>query len=180
MGIRKKCLIITLLCFSSLMHASEFMFKHLEVKDGLSNNQVLDIFKDSEGFMWFATASGLNRYDGCQMTLFRSNNADPASLPDNYIKSIQEDYKGNLWILTGVGYVIYNSESETFDREVHAWLCEVGIDGTPVLVYIDHNKKYVVLYKKEKAVICTFRNLNYCIRFCLILISCQKVILRTL
>ena len=140
MGIRKKCLIITLLCFSSLMHASEFMFKHLEVKDGLSNNQVLDIFKDSEGFMWFATASGLNRYDGCQMTLFRSNNADPASLPDNYIKSIQEDYKGNLWILTGVGYVIYNSESETFDREVHAWLCEVGIDGTPALVYIDHNK----------------------------------------
>ena len=114
MGIRKKCLIITLLCFSSLMHASEFMFKLLEVKDGLSNNQVLDIFKDSEGFMWFATASGLNRYDGCQMTLFRSNNADPASLPDNYIKSIQEDYKGNLWILTGVGYVIYNSESETF------------------------------------------------------------------
>ena len=102
------------------MYAREFMFKHLEVKDGLSNNQVLDIFKDSEGFMWFATASGLNRYDGCQMTLFRSYNADPASLPDNYIKSIQEDYKGNLWILTGVGYVIYNSESETFDREVHA------------------------------------------------------------
>ena len=116
MGIGKKCLIITLLCFSSLMYASEFMFKHLEVKDGLSNNQVLDIFKDSEGFMWFATASGLNRYDGCQMTLFRSNNADPASLPDNYIKSIQEDYKGNLWILTGVGYAIYNSESETFNR----------------------------------------------------------------
>ena len=140
MGIRKKCLIITLLCFSSLMYASEFMFKHLEVKDGLSNNQVLDIFKDSEGFMWFATASGLNRYDGCQMTLFRSYNADPASLPDNYIKSIQEDYKGNLWILTGVGYAIYNSESETFNREVHAWLCEVGIDGTPALVYIDHNK----------------------------------------
>ena len=140
MGIRKKCLIITLLCFSSLMYASEFMFKHLEVKDGLSNNQVLDIFKDSEGFMWFATASGLNRYDGCQMTLFRSYNADPASLPDNYIKSIQEDYKGNLWILTGVGYAIYNSESETFNREVHAWLYEVGIDGTPALVYIDHNK----------------------------------------
>ena len=74
------------------------------------------------------------------MTLFRSYNADPASLPDNYIKSIQEDYKGNLWILTGVGYAIYNSESETFNREVHAWLCEVGIDGTPALVYIDHNK----------------------------------------
>lgn len=112
MGIRKKCLIITLLCFSSLMHASEFMFKHLEVKDGLSNNQVLDIFKDSEGFMWFATASGLNRYDGCQMTLFRSNNADPASLPDNYIKSIQEDYKGNLWILLPVWVMSFTTRNQ--------------------------------------------------------------------
>lgn len=82
-----------IIMLSSLMHASEFMFKHLEVKDGLSNNQVLDIFKDSEGFMWFATASGLNRYDGCQMTLFRSNNADPASLPDNYIKAYKKIIK---------------------------------------------------------------------------------------
>lgn len=45
MGIRKKCLIITLLCFSSLMHASEFMFKHLEVKDGLSNIKSLIYLK---------------------------------------------------------------------------------------------------------------------------------------
>ena len=44
-------------------------------------------------------------------------------------------------MLTGVRYVNYNSESETFDREVHAWLCEVGIDGTPALVYIDQKKK---------------------------------------
>lgn len=109
MRIRKHCLIITLLCFSCLMNASGFMFKHLEVKEGLSNNQILDIFKDSEGFMWFATASGLNRYDGDRMTLFRSYNADPASLPDNYVESIQEDYKGNLWILTGAGYAIYLS-----------------------------------------------------------------------
>lgn len=76
--------------------------------------------------LWFATASGLNRYDGCQMTLFRSYNADPASLPDNYIKSIQEDYKGNLWILTGVGYAIYNSESETFNRRcMHGYVKSV-------------------------------------------------------
>lgn len=36
------------------------------------------------------------------------------------------------------------------------------------------------IYENGYIVICTFRNLNYCIRFCLILISCQKVILRTL
>lgn len=137
---RKISLIITLLCLSCLVNASEFMFKHLEVKDGLSNNQVLDIFKDSEGFMWFATASGLNRYDGYQVTAFRSYDTDPTSLPDNYTKSIQEDNKGNLWILTGEGYAIYHPESETFNRDVRAWMWEIGIDGSPALVYIDHNK----------------------------------------
>ena len=86
MRIRKHCLIIILLCFSCLMNASGFMFKHLEVKEGLSNNQILDIFKDSEGFMWFATASGLNRYDGDRMTLFRSYNAEA------YKKIIKETY----------------------------------------------------------------------------------------
>lgn len=140
MGIRKISLIITLSCFSCLVNASGFMFKHLEAKDGLSNNQVLDIFKDSEGFMWFATASGLNRYDGYQVTVFRSYDTDPATLPDNYTESIQEDNKGNLWILTGAGYALYNRESETFNRDVRAWLWEIGIDGIPALVYIDHNK----------------------------------------
>ncbi|WP_455666452.1 two-component regulator propeller domain-containing protein [Phocaeicola sp.] len=140
MGMGKIILIITLLCLSCGVNANEFMFKHLEVKDGLSNNQVLDIYKDSEGFVWFATASGLDRYDGNRITIFRSSETDQTSLPNNYIKSLQEDNKGNLWILTGSGYAIYNPETETFNRDVRGWLWEVGIDGNPALVYIDHNK----------------------------------------
>lgn len=131
---------IVVLCMPYVVNANEFMFKHLEVKDGLSNNQVLDIFKDSEGFVWFATASGLNRYDGNQVTIFRSSEADPHSLPDNYVEGIQEDNEGNLWLKTRSGYAIYHPETETFNRDVRAWLWEVGIDGHPALVYIDHNK----------------------------------------
>ena len=56
---KKLGLVIVLLCLSMAVSAGGFMFKHLEVKDGLSSNRVNDIFKDSEGFMWFATASGL-------------------------------------------------------------------------------------------------------------------------
>ena len=73
---KKLGLVIVLLCLSMAVSAGGFMFKHLEVKDGLSSNRVNDIFKDSEGFMWFATASGLNRYDGCQMKVYRSHNLD--------------------------------------------------------------------------------------------------------
>ncbi|HUX08312.1 MAG TPA: two-component regulator propeller domain-containing protein [Acidobacteriota bacterium] len=31
---------------------------------GLSNNSVFCIFQDSQGFIWFVTEDGLNRYDG--------------------------------------------------------------------------------------------------------------------
>lgn len=49
-------LFFSLLC----LHAQSFMFKHLEVSDGLSNNSVRCIYKDSEGLMWFGTMAGLN------------------------------------------------------------------------------------------------------------------------
>ncbi len=141
----KKLLLFLLLCtwtvcFSATTH--EYMFKHLEVKDGLSNNQVNAIYKDSHGFMWFGTASGLNRYDGYDIKIYRSQKDDTRSLPDNYVEEIQEDNSGNLWIRTGAGYAIYNVAADAFDRNVEAWMRNIGIFGIPVIVYIDRDKIY--------------------------------------
>ena len=72
---------VWMVCFSAASH--DYMFKHLEVKDGLSNNQVNAIYKDSNGFMWFGTASGLNRYDGYNIKIYRSQKDDEKSLPDS-------------------------------------------------------------------------------------------------
>ena len=119
---KKLGLVIVLLCLSMAVSAGGFMFKHLEVKDGLSSNRVNDIFKDSEGFMWFATASGLNRYDGCQMKVYRSHNLDLGPLPDNCVQKVQEDGKKRLWIRIAAGYTIYDSKTESFNRDVHALL----------------------------------------------------------
>ena len=51
--------------------AQPFMFKHIEVADGLSNNSVYAILKDKDGFMWFGTNSGLNRFDGYTFKVYR-------------------------------------------------------------------------------------------------------------
>ena len=75
---------VWMVCFSAASH--DYMFKHLEVKDGLSNNQVNAIYKDSNGFMWFGTASGLNRYDGYNIKIYRSQKDDEKSLPDSYVE----------------------------------------------------------------------------------------------
>lgn len=118
------------------------MFKHLEVKDGLSNNQVNTIFKDSKGFMWFGTASGLNRYNGYDTKVYRSHKNDPYSLPDSYIEEIQEDASGKLWVSTGAGYAVYNPKSDTFERNIEAWMWNIGIDGSPNRIYIDKEKVF--------------------------------------
>lgn len=48
----------------------QIYFKHLSIDDGLSANNVRSIIQDQDGFMWFATENGLNRYDGYDFSNF--------------------------------------------------------------------------------------------------------------
>ncbi len=116
------------------------MFKHLEVSNGLSHSQVNCIYKDSRGFMWFGTVSGLNRYDGYVYKLFQHNEKDTTSIIDNYISNIQEDANANLWINTGSGYAIYDSRKEKFRRNVALELSKCGIHRTVQTIFIDKQK----------------------------------------
>ena len=81
---------ISITFFSFTISANEYMFKHLEVKDGLSSIQINHIFKDSEGYMWFSTSSGLNRYDGTGIEVFRSYDLEQGTFGDNYIYVVQD------------------------------------------------------------------------------------------
>ncbi len=75
-------------------------FRRLNAKDGLSQGLVMGIVQDPEGFMWFATGDGLNRWDGYQMKVYRHNPADPFSLPENALTGLALDGNGNFWIGT--------------------------------------------------------------------------------
>jgi ligand-binding sensor domain-containing protein/serine phosphatase RsbU (regulator of sigma subunit) len=70
------------------------------VKDGLSQSGVTCIFQDHQGFMWFGTQDGLNRYDGYTFTIFKHDPTDPKSLNENFISLIAEDKDKTLWIGT--------------------------------------------------------------------------------
>ncbi|MBP6249233.1 MAG: response regulator [Bacteroides sp.] len=125
-----------------LMAQDSYMFKHLDTKNGLSNSQVNYIFKDSKGFMWFGTASGLNRYDGYNYKIFRHKESIGHSIADNFVDLIQEDADGNLWIHTGVGYVFFDSKKEVFVNNLAEIMKGFGINHIPSVVYIDEDKNF--------------------------------------
>ena len=94
----------------------DIRFRHLTEKNGLSQGTVKCIFKDSQGYMWFGTRDGLNRYDGYRFTVFKNDPKDPSSISDNFINHIYEDSRGRLWIGTKNGLNLYDRETDFFKK----------------------------------------------------------------
>ena len=81
----------------------QLVFGRLHSGDGLSHNTVYAIHQDRDGFMWFGTLDGLNRYDGYEFVVYRHNPADSTSISNNVVRAIHEDADGTKWIGTDSG-----------------------------------------------------------------------------
>ena len=73
-------------------------FDKLSIEHGLSQSMVFSIAQDEQGFMWFGTQDGLNRYDGYEFKTFRHDPDDPNSLSKNFVWALHNDSKGRLWV----------------------------------------------------------------------------------
>ncbi|MEI9945340.1 MAG: two-component regulator propeller domain-containing protein [Chitinophagaceae bacterium] len=105
--------------FLSFSQAPKLKFKHISTEQGLSNSTIETIFQDKRGFIWFGTRDGLNRFDGYQMTVYRYDPKDSASISDNYIRYIYEDRNQELWIGTINGLNRFDPASNHFTRYKH-------------------------------------------------------------
>lgn len=113
----KRLLILLLLDFIfsiQVTYSQSYSFRHYQVDDGLSYNTVFCSIQDHNGFMWFGTRDGLNRFDGYNFKVFKHNPLDSNSLGSNYIYSLSEDGNGRLWIGTASGLYSYNIDEEKF------------------------------------------------------------------
>ncbi|HTD97846.1 MAG TPA: two-component regulator propeller domain-containing protein [Mucilaginibacter sp.] len=112
--------------------SDQYKFSHLDVTNGLSDNQVNSIFKDDKGFMWFGTTSGLNRYDGYKFRIFKHDAKDPNSLGENNVVSINQGPDNKLWIFTHSGISIYNPTTERFSNNINSELAAYKISDSQV------------------------------------------------
>jgi len=105
----------TLFSNTASMEKTAYRFKKIGIEQGLSQTSIRSIVQDSRGYMWFGTATGLNRYDGYEFVVYVNDINDSLSISDNEITSLFEDDKGYLWIGTSKGTLNkFDPGSETF------------------------------------------------------------------
>lgn len=116
-------------------------------RDGLSNGAVNAIARDAEGYMWFGTWNGLNRYDGSSIvTYLPGPDASGFSIHNHVVRELYQTQKGPLWMLTNRGvamydnrvdqfYPFFNNEPEQINYENDISLCHSDELGTKVAIF---------------------------------------------
>jgi hypothetical protein len=87
-------------------------FNHLTRENGLSNNNIFSFYTDSRGFVWMGSFSGLNRFDGVNVKVYKSYNS---TITGTQISNIIEDKTGNLWIGSNAGLNFYSRKNDAFE-----------------------------------------------------------------
>lgn len=105
--------IFLLLPFSLLAQTNGW--QEITIDDGLSQGMIYDLMQDRQGFLWFATKDGLNRYDGYNFKLFTHDSYNEYSISGNTCTSLLEDRKGRIWIGTQKdGLNVYDPQTHRF------------------------------------------------------------------
>ncbi len=101
---------------------NEVLFDHLTLEDGLSQSEVTSMLQDRVGFMWFGTREGLNRYNGYEFVVHKSDPDDPATISDNFVTALCEPRFGRGWVMwvgTRNGLNRFDRDTGRFTRYLH-------------------------------------------------------------
>ncbi|HEY0108616.1 MAG TPA: two-component regulator propeller domain-containing protein, partial [Fibrella sp.] len=74
--------------------------KHYGPEQGLAHREVNAIFQDRQGFMWFGTKLGLNRFDGQKFTQYTK---ERNGLDFDDVQAIAQDADGIVWLMGPFG-----------------------------------------------------------------------------
>jgi ligand-binding sensor domain-containing protein/GGDEF domain-containing protein len=116
--VKNKLFLLLLLILSVSSVAQEVkLFKNFGINNPMSYKFVRTIDQDKDGFMWFGTSEGLDRYDGHQFLSFHHDSSLPNSLSSNVISHILIDKRQRLWVGTfGGGLNLFREQTQDFLR----------------------------------------------------------------
>ena len=97
---------------------------------GLPQEDVLSLFQDNEGYLWFGTYSGVAKYNGRKMKIYNSTNG----LISNSVFSINQDSEGKIFFAGLNGISVLNKKTE----ELKSFFKGVSFKG----IFIDSQNTY--------------------------------------
>ena len=116
-----------------VVDAKDIRFSRLSTDEGLSQTKVSQVVQDDQGFMWFGTQYGLNRYDGYHFKLFVHDPRNPNSLSGAYIRTLFKDRNGALWVGCDQFLNKFNRTTETFTRYPVPFVNDISQDRAGTL-----------------------------------------------
>ena len=114
-----------------IVDGRDLRFARLSTDEGLSQTKIAQIVQDDDGFIWFGTQDGLNRYDGYSFKLFVHDPRNPNSLSGVYVRGLFKDRDGVLWVGCDQFLDKFNRATETFTRYPVSFVRDIsqGSDG---------------------------------------------------
>ena len=97
---------------------SDFSFKNISVKDGLSESTVKIILEDHNGFLYFGTENGLDVYNGYEFTNYHMDSFNDSSMLGNRVSYLYEDSNNMIWVGTELGISIFDPVMKQFSRPI--------------------------------------------------------------
>lgn len=148
-------IMIWVLFFSTYTQA--VFFKHIEVKDGLSQLSVHSIYQDKLGRMWFGTMEGLSIYNGESIINYKNFDHIPEiGIKSSLITHINGNKEGDVFFITDDNLIRYDIQKDQFHfikKGVHSLINTAGIiyvsASDSLLYWDDHTQNLQFLKKTE-------------------------------
>jgi len=110
------CFLILFVCLYKETLAQDYEIEHITSEQGLPDNRLMCLYKDTYGFVWIGTKTGLSRYDGHNFRNYVLNPEAEKNI-DKYVLFFLEKGMDSLFIASyGSGVWVYNQRTEQFSK----------------------------------------------------------------
>lgn len=145
----KFILIFAFLLATTLAHSDNL--RQISNHEGISNNAVLSLGQDQNGYIWVGTCDGLNMWDGTRMQLFPTDWGLSNDISGNLIERIVSTSDGYFWIDTNYGLSCVNPTTRATENhtEIQGFMKFTASSREKVLV-LTADQSWHYYNRKEK------------------------------
>jgi PAS domain S-box-containing protein len=116
-----------------MVDRANIRFERFYSVEGPSKSNVGPFVQDDQGFMWFGTPHGLNRFDGYTFKVFTHDPKNARSISGPFIHALFKDHTGTLWVGCNEFLNKFDSATETFTRYPVRSVFDISQDATGTL-----------------------------------------------